>query len=91
MHVATIGVGPRELSAPSAKQRFAVIRQLFDCLVTSQVVPVNPARRCEVPRHVVTFGQTPVLDPAKARAPLDSIDTSTVVGLRDCTLIARSA
>jgi hypothetical protein len=31
----------------------------------------------------VTSGQTPVLDPAEARALLDSIDTSTVVGLRD--------
>jgi integrase len=36
---------------------------------------------------VVTSGQTPVLDPAEARALLDSIDTSTVVGLRDRALI----
>ena len=39
------------------------------------------------PRHVVTSGQTPVLDPSEARALLDSIDTSTVVGLRDRALI----
>jgi integrase len=38
-------------------------------------------------RHVVTSGQTPVLDPAEARALLDSIDTSTVVGPRDRALI----
>jgi len=34
-------------------------------------------------RHVVTSGQTPVLDPLKARALLDSIDISTHAGLRD--------
>jgi integrase len=65
------------------KQRLAAIRHLFDWLVTGQVVPVNPAALVRGPRHVVTSGQTPVLDPAQARALLDSIDTSTVVGLRD--------
>jgi integrase/recombinase XerC len=40
------------------------------------------------PRHVVTCGQTPVLDPSEARALLDSIDVSTHVGLRDRALIA---
>jgi integrase len=35
----------------------------------------------------VTSRQTPVLDPAEARALLDSIDTWTVVGLRDRALI----
>src|ERR1700686_4054091 len=39
------------------------------------------------PRHVVTTGQTPVLDPAEARALLDSIDMSTHAGLRDRALI----
>jgi integrase len=50
-------------------------------------VPVNPAGSVRGPRHVVTSGQTPVLDPAEPRALLDSIDTSTVVGLRDRALI----
>jgi integrase len=35
----------------------------------------------------VTSGQTPVLDPAEARALLDSIDVSTQSGLRDRALI----
>ena len=35
----------------------------------------------------MTSGQTPVLDPSEARALLDRIDTSTVVGLRDRALI----
>src|SRR6266550_3837949 len=88
VHVATwIEAGTRELAAPSVKQRLAAIRHLFDWLVTGQVVPANPAGPVRGPRHVVTSGQTPVLDPAEARALLDSIDTSTVVGLRDCALI----
>ena len=87
-HVATwIEAGTRELAAPSIKQRLAAIRHLFDWLLTGQVVPVNPAESMRGPRHVVTSGQTPVLDPAEARALLDSIDTSTVVGLRDRALI----
>jgi hypothetical protein len=48
----------------------------------------NPAHTVRGPRHVVTSGQTPVLDPAEARALLDSIDISTHAGLRDRTLIA---
>jgi site-specific recombinase XerD len=31
-----------EVSAPSVKQQFAVIRMLFNWLVTGQVVPTNP-------------------------------------------------
>jgi site-specific recombinase XerC len=77
----------RELAAPSVKQRLAAIRHLFDWLVTGQVVPVNPAGSGCGPRHVVTSGQTPVLDPAEAHALLDSIDTSTPGGLRDRALI----
>src|ERR1700737_1952782 len=88
VHVATWSeAGTRELAAPSVKQRLAAIRHLFDWLVTGQVVPVNPAASVRGPRHAVTSGQTPVLDPAEARALLDSIDTSTVVGLRDRALI----
>jgi site-specific recombinase XerD len=88
VHVATwIEVGTRELAAPSVKQRLAAIRHLFDWLVTGQVVPINPAASVRGPRHVVTSGQTPVLDPAEVRALLDSIDVSTPAGLRDRALI----
>jgi site-specific recombinase XerC len=88
VHVATwIEAATRELTAPSVKQRLAAIRHLFDWLVTGQVVPVNPAGSVRGPRHVVTCGQTPVLDPAEARALLDSIDVLTHAGLRDRALI----
>ena len=50
-------------------------------------MPINPAHTVRGPRHVVTSGQTPMLDPAEARALLDSIDVSTHAGLRDRALI----
>ena len=71
----------RERSAPTVKQRLAAIRHLFDWLVTGQVVPVNPASSVRGPTHSVKRGKTPVLDPAEARALLDSIDVTTPVGL----------
>jgi integrase len=55
------------------------------CKVT---VATNPAHAVRGPTHVVRRGKTPVLTPEEARALLDSIDTSTVVGLRDRVLIS---
>ena len=91
LHVATwIEAQTRraDLAAPSVKQQLAALRHLFDWLVVGQVMPINPASSVRGPQHVVTGGKTPVLDPAEARALLDSIDTSTPVGLRDRALIA---
>jgi site-specific recombinase XerC len=81
--------GARELAPPSIKQRLAAIRHLFDWLVTGQVTPVNPAGSVRAPLHVVTSGQTPVLDPAEAHALIDSINVSTHTGLRDRALIGQ--
>lgn len=74
-------------SAPTVKQRLAAVRHLFDWLVVGQVVPVNPAASVRGPKHIVRKGKTPVLEPAEARALLDSIDATTLVGLRDRALI----
>src|SRR5882724_4009158 len=88
VHVAAwIEASTRELAAPSVKQRLAALRHLFDWLVNGQIVPVNPAHTVRGPRHVVTVGQTPVLDPSEARALLDSIDVAAHSGLRDRALI----
>ena len=73
---------------PSVKQHLAAIRMLFDWLVTGQVVATNPAHSVRGPKHVVKTGKTTVLDAEQARKLLDSIDTSTVVGLRDRALIS---
>jgi site-specific recombinase XerD len=89
LHVAAwIEMQTRERSAPSVKQQLAAIRHLFDWLVTGQVIPVNPAASVRGPSHIVRQGKTPVLDPAEARALLDSIDVTTPAGLRDRALIA---
>jgi integrase/recombinase XerC len=77
----------RSVSVPTVKQRLAGVRHLFDWLVRSQVVPSNPAVSVRGPSHSVRRGKTPVLAPDEARALLDAIDVSSVVGLRDRALI----
>jgi site-specific recombinase XerD len=75
-------------SRPTVKQHLAAIRMLFDRLVTGQVVPFNPAASVRGPKHVVKKGRTPALRAHEARKLLDSIDTTSVAGLRDRALIA---
>jgi site-specific recombinase XerC len=72
---------------PTVKQHLAAVRMLFDWLVVGQVIAVNPAHAVRGPKHVVRRGKTPVLSEEQARRLLDSIDVSTVVGLRDRALI----
>jgi site-specific recombinase XerD len=52
-----------------------------------QVLTVNPTAAGRGPKYVVRTGKTPVLGALEARQFLDSIDTGTVVGLRDRALI----
>lgn len=73
--------------SPTVKQHLAAIRMLFDWLVTGQVVSHNPATSVKGPTHIVKRGKTPVLTADEARKLLDSIDTSTNIGLRDRALI----
>jgi site-specific recombinase XerD len=72
---------------PTVKQHLAAIRMCFDWLVTGGVLAVNPAHAVCGPKHVVKRGKTPVLTTDQARELLESIDTSTLVGLRDRALI----
>ena len=74
-------------SKPTTKQHLAAIRMMFDWLVTGQVVPMNPASSVRGPRYVTKRGKTPVLKADEARRLLDSIDTDSIVGLRDRALI----
>lgn len=88
MHVAAwVEIQSREYAAPTAKQRLAGVRHLFDWLVTGQVMPFNPASSVRGPAHSAKRGKTPVLSPTEARSFLDSIDISTPIGLRDRALI----
>lgn len=72
----------------TVKQHLAAIRMCLDWLVTGHVLPVNPAHAVRGPKHTVRRGKTPVMDAEQARALLDSIDTGTIVGLRDRAIIA---
>jgi len=74
-------------SKPTVKQHLAAIRVLFDWLVVGQIIPTNPAGSVRGPKHVVKKGKTPVLSAEQARELLDSINTSTAIGLRDRALI----
>ena len=75
-------------AAPTVKVRLAALRHLFDWMVTGQIIPTNPAGSIRGPRHSARTGKTAVLEPAEARALLDSIDVTTSIGLRDRALIA---
>ena len=89
LHVASwIESQTRQMSAPTVKQKLAAIRHLFDWLVLGHVVDVNPAASVRGPSHVVRQGKTLVLDAAETRVLIDSIDVTTLVGLRDRALIA---
>jgi hypothetical protein len=60
MHVAAY-IEQHPGSPQTIKQHLAAIKMLFDYLVVSQIVPVNPAAPVKGPTHVVKRGKTPVL------------------------------
>jgi site-specific recombinase XerD len=92
MHVAAyIRALGKNFEKPTVKQHLAAIRMLFDWLVVGQVVAINPAHAVRGPKHAVKRGKTPVLTPDEARKLLDSIDVTTLVGLRDRALIGMMA
>lgn len=74
-------------SPPTVKQNLAAIRMCFDWLVTGGALVTNPASYVRGPKHVVKRGKAPVLAADEARKLLDSIDTDTIVGLRDRALL----
>ena len=77
----------QRLAAPSVKQHIAGVRMLFDWLVIGQLLAFNPASAVRGPKHSVRKGKTPVLTSEEARALLDAIDGTTLVGKRDRALI----
>jgi len=77
---------PLLMSTPIRCSRSRVTRQ-FALLVTGQVIATNPAHSVRGPKHVVKKGKTPILTGEETRQLLDSIDTGTIVGLRDRALI----
>jgi integrase/recombinase XerD len=74
-------------SKPTVKQHLAAIRQLFDYLTTGGILENNPAASVRGPKYVVGRGKTPVLSSEEAQKLLDSIESTTLIGLRDRALI----
>ena len=88
VHVASYIEGLQgKIAAPSVKLQLAAIRMLFNWLVISQVIPTNPAHAVRGPKHIVKKGKTSVLSAEEARELIDSIDTDSLVGLRDRALV----
>lgn len=75
-------------SALTKNQHLSAIRSLFRWLAADGVVTENPAAEVRGVKHRAKQGKTPVLSDEEMVQLLNSIDTSTVVGLRDRALIA---
>ena len=74
-------------SKPTVKLRLAALRMLFDWMVVGQVIPTNPAHAVRGPKHSQRRGKTPVLQADEARVLIDTIDITSLPGLRDRALI----
>ena len=75
-------------SNPTKKLHLAAIRKCFDNMVQRHAVVINPASTVRGPVVRNVTGKTPATDPAQARALLHSIDTTTLIGLRDRAILA---
>jgi site-specific recombinase XerD len=72
----------------TVKQRLAALRGLFDWLTRHGILEINPAAPVRGPAYTYKRGKTPILTAAEAKRLLESIETDTLVGLRDRALIA---
>lgn len=81
----------RGVSTPTVKQRLAGIKRLFQALARERIIPFNTAGLVRGPKYSVTKGKTPVLTGEEILKLLNSIDTETLIGLRDRALIGAMA
>jgi site-specific recombinase XerD len=80
-------VGER-FAPQTVKQRLAALRGLFDWLARHGVLETNPAAPVRGPSYTIKRGKTPILTAAEAKRLIESIETGSLVGLRDRALIA---
>jgi len=81
----------RGLSTPTIKQRLAGVRMLFQSLARQQIIRWNPVAVVKGPAYSVKRGKTPMLDGDETNRLLQTIDTSTLIGLRDRAMIGTMA
>jgi site-specific recombinase XerD len=74
-------------SRATVKQHLAALKMLFDWPVLGQAMPANPAAIVRGPAYSQKKGKAPILTVQEARDLLDSIETDTLIGLRDRALI----
>jgi site-specific recombinase XerD len=89
IHVSAYIESIGERFAPqTVKQRLAALRGLFDWLARHGVLETNPAAPVRGPAYTIKRGKTPILTAAEAKRLIESIETDSLVGLRDRALIA---
>ncbi|MGE3163271.1 MAG: tyrosine-type recombinase/integrase [Planctomycetota bacterium] len=72
----------------TVQRNLSAISALFRWLSEKDIVELNPVAVVKRPKFKRETGATPVLDAAQAVQLFASIDTSTVIGLRDRALIS---
>ena len=75
-------------SIPTVKIYLSALRMFFDFLVVKGHIPFNPALSVKAPRYSQTTGKTPYFVDDEPRVLLDSIETDTLIGLRDRAVIS---
>lgn len=76
-----------DYATSTKKLHLSGLRHFFDLLVTRHVIVLNPAASVRTERLAVMEGKTPEISVKQARKLLHSIDTSSIVGLRDRAII----
>ncbi len=71
----------------TVRKDLAALRVFFGYLVEQQILKTNPAREVRLNRHSQDTGATPVIPYVTMQLFFDSIDTSTITGLRDKAII----
>ncbi|NJR43936.1 tyrosine-type recombinase/integrase [bacterium] len=75
-------------SAATVKQHVAAIRQMFDYLVTGQIIPSNPASSVKPPKQVSDGGKTPILQAEELRQLFASLNPDVLIDARDRAILA---
>lgn len=78
----------KKYAESTVKQHLAAIRRLFEYLAEGGLLPTNPAAEVHRPRRVVRKSQSQPLSHQQVRDLLESIDISSIAGLRDRALVA---
>ncbi len=78
----------KNTSVATRKHHLAALRHFFDGLVTRHALILNPALSVRGERYQVMEGKTPEITVSGARELLASINTDSVVGLRDRAIVA---